>query len=59
MKQKIRIWFSAIWNIRSFGKTIYTCEAKIMEVEEDQSNQLKNTVEFANKSRPKNERRWT
>ena len=38
--------------IRSFGETIYTHTAKIVEHEEDQKNLLKNLVEL-NKSRMK------
>ena len=36
-----------------FGYSIYTRKANIAEVEEDQSNLLKNIVEFNNKSRPR------
>ena len=38
----------------TFGESIYTCKASIVEAEEDQSNLLKNLVEFNIKSRPKN-----
>ena len=40
--------------IRSFHETIYTRKGSIAETEEDQSNLLKNLVEFKNKSRAKN-----
>ena len=40
--------------IRSFGESIYTQKASIVEAEEDQSNLLKNIVEFNSKSRAKN-----
>ena len=46
--------FSAIWNNKTFGESIYTCKASIVEAEEDRSNLLKNLVEFHIKSRPKN-----
>ena len=39
--------------MRFFGYSIYTRKANIAEVEEDQSNLLKNIVEFNNKSRPR------
>ena len=38
---------------RSFGDSIYTCKPNIVEAEEDQSNLLKNIVEFNDKSRPR------
>ena len=38
--------------IRYFGESIHTHESKTVE-EEDQSNLLKNVVEFHNESRPK------
>ena len=40
--------------IRYFGESIYTGKITIGEAEIDQSNLLKNMVEFNNKSRPKN-----
>ena len=36
-----------------FCEIIYTCKASIVEAEEDQSNLLKNIIEFNNKSRPR------
>ena len=54
MKQKNIYDFQQYETIRSFGESIYTQKASIVEVEEDQSNLLKNIVEFKNKSRPKN-----
>ena len=39
--------------IRSFGESVNTRKASLVEVEEDQINLLKNLVEFNNKSRPK------
>ena len=39
--------------MRFFGYSIYTRKANIAEVEEDQSNLLKNIVEFNNKCRPR------
>ena len=39
--------------MRFFGYSIHTRKANIAEVEEDQSNLLKNIVEFNNKSRPR------
>ena len=45
--------FQQYETIRSFGESIYTCKASIVEAEEDQSNLLKNIVEFDHKSRPK------
>ena len=39
--------------MRSFGESIYTRKANIVEAEEGQSNLLKNIVEFSNKSRPR------
>ena len=39
--------------IRSFGESIYTRKANIVETEEDQSNLLKTRVKFNNKSRPR------
>ena len=41
-------------HVGSFGESMYTQKASIVEAEEDQSNLLKNMVEFDNKSRPKN-----
>ena len=35
------------------GNSIYTLNANIVEFEEDQSNLLKNIVEFIDKSRPR------
>ena len=46
--------FQQYKTMRSFYESIYTQEASIVEAEEDQSNLLKNIVEFKNKSRPKN-----
>ena len=45
--------FSAIWNNKTFGESIYTCKASIVEAEEDQSNLLKNLVEFNTKYKSK------
>ena len=45
--------FQQYEKIRSFGESIYTGKAKLVEAEEDQSNQLKDIVEFDNKSRPR------
>ena len=39
--------------IKSFGESIYTRKAGIVEAEEDQSNLLKNILESNKKSRPK------
>ena len=39
--------------ITSFGESIYTCKAEIVEAEEDQSNLLKNIIEVNNKSGPR------
>ena len=39
--------------MRSFGESIYTRKSKIVEVEEDQINLLKNLLEFFNKYRPR------
>ena len=38
------IWFSAIWNIRSFGESIYTQKPSTVKAEEDQSNISKNIL---------------
>ena len=38
--------------MRSFGDSIHTCKAIIVEAEEDQLNLLNDIVEFDNKSRP-------
>ena len=46
--------FQQYETIRSFGESIYTQNISIVEAQEDQSNLLKNIVEFNNKSRPKN-----
>ena len=46
--------FQQCETIRSFGESIYTQNISIVEAQEDQSNLLKNIVEFNNKSRPKN-----
>ena len=40
--------------IQSFGESIYSGKINIDEAEIDQSNLLKNLVEFNNKSRPRN-----
>ena len=45
--------FSNMKHVGSFGESMYTQKASIVEAEEDQSNLLKNIVEFNNKSRPK------
>ena len=45
--------FQQYEKIRSFGESIYTGKAKLVEAEEDQSNLLKDIVEFDNKSRTK------
>ena len=39
--------------IRSFGDKIYTSNINIDEAEMDESNLLKNVIEFNNKSRPR------
>ena len=39
--------------IRSFGKSIYTGKTNIDEAEMDQSNLLKNLIEFNDRSRPR------
>ena len=46
--------FQQYETVRSFGESIYTQNISIVEAQEDQSNLLKNIVEFNNKSRPKN-----
>ena len=43
--------FQQYETIKSFCDSIYTCKANIVEVEEDQSNLLKNIVECNNESR--------
>ena len=35
-----------MWNNKTFGERIYTCKASKVEAEEDQSNLLKNLVEY-------------
>ena len=45
--------FSNMKHVGSFGESMYTQKASIVEAEEDQSNLLKNIVEFNNKSRPR------
>ena len=45
--------FQQYKTIRSFGESIYTSKASIVEAEEDQINLFKNIVEFNNKSRPR------
>ena len=45
--------FQQYETVRSFGESIYTRKASIVEVEEDQTNLLENLVEFGNKSRLK------
>ena len=53
MKQ-INIYdFQQFEKIRSFDDSIYTDKINIDEAEMDQSNLLKNMVEFNKKSRPK------
>ena len=49
--------FQQYETIRSFGESIYTSKASIVEAEEDESNLLKNLVEFNIKSRPKKQSR--
>ena len=39
--------------MRSFGESIYTHKASIVEAEEDQSSLLENLVKCNNKSKPK------
>ena len=46
--------FQQYETVRSFRESIYTQNISIVEAQEDQSNLLKNIVEFNNKSRPKN-----
>ena len=46
--------FQQYETVRSFGESIYTQNISIVEAQENQSNLLKNIVEFNNKSRPKN-----
>ena len=61
LKEKIwRIWdkkyihdFQQYETIRSFGESIYTCKINTEEAEMDQSNLLKELVEFNDKSRPR------
>ena len=45
--------FEQYETIRSFGDSIYTRKANIVEAEADQNNPLKNIVEFTEKSRPR------
>ena len=45
--------FEQYKTIRSFGDSIYTRKANIVEAEADQNNPLKNIVEFTDKSRPR------
>ena len=45
--------FQQYVTIKSFGESIYTRIAKIVETKEDQINLLKNIVEFNNKSEPR------
>ena len=52
IEQKITRDFQQYETIRSFGKCIYTGKINIGEAEMGQSN-LKNIVDFHNKSRPK------
>ena len=49
--------FQQYETIRSFGESIYTSKASIVEADEDESNLLKNLVEFNIKSRPKKQSR--
>ena len=54
MKQKKYIYeFQQYVTIKSFGESIYTRRAKIVETKEDQINLLKNIVEFNNKYEPR------
>ena len=46
--------FQQYETMRSFGESVDTQKTSIVEAEKDQSNLLKNIVEFNNKSRPKN-----
>ena len=48
--------FQQFETIRSFGDNIYIGKIRINEAEMDQSNLLKNIVEFSNKTRPKKEK---
>ena len=48
MKKKSIYCFHAYEAIRSFGESIHTCKAKIVEAEEDQI-----LVEFNKKTRPR------
>ena len=59
--KRFKIWnkkyiydFQQYETIRSFGESIYTHKASIVEAEENQSNLLESLVELNNKSRPKN-----
>ena len=45
--------FQQYETIRSFGDSIYTCKANIVETEEKRSHLLKNIIEFNDKSRSK------
>ena len=45
--------FQQYETMRSFGESVDTQKTSIVEAEKDQSNLLKNIVEFNNKSRPK------
>ena len=54
MKQRKYIYdFQQYVTINSFGESIYTRRAKIVETKEDQINLLKNIVEFNNKYEPR------
>ena len=45
--------FQQYETVRSFGESIYTHKASIVEAEDDQRNLLENITEFNNKSRPR------
>ena len=53
MGQKYIHDFQQYETIRSFGESIYTCKINTDEAEMDQSNLLKELVEFNDKSRPR------
>ena len=56
LKYEIKNIYMLFSNMKlsSFGKSIYSQKASIVKSEENQSNVLKNIVEFNNKSRLKN-----
>ena len=50
---KYKYDFQQYKTIRSFGESIYTGKTNIDEAEMDQSNLLKNLIEFNDRSRPR------